>query len=45
MSVDLERHVVETAYARWAPIYDAVCGPIMVHGPPGCGAGRARRRR
>jgi ubiquinone/menaquinone biosynthesis C-methylase UbiE len=32
MSVDLERHVVETAYARWAPIYDAVCGPIMVKG-------------
>src|SRR5687767_13278109 len=32
MSIDLERHVVETAYARWAPIYDAVCGPVMVHG-------------
>src|SRR5512144_356777 len=32
MSLDLERHVVETAYARWAPIYDAVCGPIMVKG-------------
>lgn len=32
MSVDLERHVVETAYARWAPIYDAVCGPVMVMG-------------
>lgn len=32
MSVDLEQHVVETAYARWAPIYDAVCGPVMVRG-------------
>jgi phosphatidylethanolamine/phosphatidyl-N-methylethanolamine N-methyltransferase len=32
MSSDLERHVVETAYARWAPIYDAVCGPVMVKG-------------
>lgn len=32
MNADLERHIVETAYARWAPIYDAVCGPIMVKG-------------
>lgn len=32
MGADLERHVVETAYARWAPIYDAVCGPVMVMG-------------
>jgi phosphatidylethanolamine/phosphatidyl-N-methylethanolamine N-methyltransferase len=29
---DLERSTVETAYARWAPIYDAVCGPVMVKG-------------
>jgi phosphatidylethanolamine/phosphatidyl-N-methylethanolamine N-methyltransferase len=29
---DLERSTVETAYARWAPIYDAVCGPVMVNG-------------
>ena len=29
---DLDRNVVETAYARWAPIYDAVCGPVMVQG-------------
>jgi len=29
---DLERNIVETAYARWAPIYDAVCGPVMVQG-------------
>src|SRR4030081_2780157 len=31
-SRDLERSIVETAYARWAPIYDAVCGPVMVKG-------------
>jgi len=31
-SPDLERSTVETAYARWAPIYDAVCGPLMVNG-------------
>ena len=31
-SPDLERVTVETAYARWAPIYDAVCGPVMVKG-------------
>jgi phosphatidylethanolamine/phosphatidyl-N-methylethanolamine N-methyltransferase len=29
---DLDRGTVETAYARWAPIYDAVCGPVMVNG-------------
>ena len=29
---DLDRSEVETAYARWAPIYDAVCGPVMVQG-------------
>jgi phosphatidylethanolamine/phosphatidyl-N-methylethanolamine N-methyltransferase len=32
LSSDLEKNVVETAYARWAPIYDAVCGPVMVKG-------------
>src|SRR6266851_7899887 len=31
-SSDLDQNVVETAYARWAPIYDAVCGPVMVKG-------------
>src|SRR5664279_6419222 len=31
-SLDLDRSVVEAAYARWAPIYDAVCGPVMVKG-------------
>lgn len=32
LSSDLEKSTVETAYARWAPIYDAVCGPVMVKG-------------
>jgi ubiquinone/menaquinone biosynthesis C-methylase UbiE len=31
-STDLDKSTVETAYARWAPIYDAICGPIMVKG-------------
>jgi ubiquinone/menaquinone biosynthesis C-methylase UbiE len=31
-SPDLERVTVEAAYARWAPIHDAVCGPVMVNG-------------
>jgi len=31
-SLDLDRSTVQTAYARWAPIYDAVCGPVMVQG-------------
>ncbi|WP_315831448.1 class I SAM-dependent methyltransferase [Bradyrhizobium prioriisuperbiae] len=31
-STDLDKSIVETAYARWAPIYDAVCGPVMVKG-------------
>ena len=31
-TADLEKTTVETAYARWAPIYDAVCGPVMVKG-------------
>jgi phosphatidylethanolamine/phosphatidyl-N-methylethanolamine N-methyltransferase len=30
MTTDLDRSTVETAYARWAPIYDAVRGPVMV---------------
>jgi phosphatidylethanolamine/phosphatidyl-N-methylethanolamine N-methyltransferase len=31
-ATDLDKTIVETAYARWAPIYDAVCGPVMVQG-------------
>jgi phosphatidylethanolamine/phosphatidyl-N-methylethanolamine N-methyltransferase len=29
---DPERHVMEKAYARWAPLYDAICGPIFENG-------------
>jgi phosphatidylethanolamine/phosphatidyl-N-methylethanolamine N-methyltransferase len=28
-SKDLDRETMERAYARWAPIYDAVCGPLF----------------
>ncbi|HVX92260.1 MAG TPA: class I SAM-dependent methyltransferase [Xanthobacteraceae bacterium] len=31
-SPDLDGQVVQKAYARWAPIYDAVCGPIFESG-------------
>jgi ubiquinone/menaquinone biosynthesis C-methylase UbiE len=29
---DPDKHVMEKAYARWAPIYDALCGPIFENG-------------
>lgn len=29
---DPERAVMEKAYARWAPVYDALCGPVFVNG-------------
>lgn len=29
---DPDRSVMEKAYARWAPVYDALCGPIFVNG-------------
>jgi phosphatidylethanolamine/phosphatidyl-N-methylethanolamine N-methyltransferase len=32
VSSDLDTSVVEKAYARWAPVYDAVCGPIFEQG-------------
>ena len=32
MSHDPDRHVMEKTYARWAPIYDALCGPVFVNG-------------
>jgi ubiquinone/menaquinone biosynthesis C-methylase UbiE len=32
MSHDPDRHVMENAYARWAPVYDALCGPVFVNG-------------
>jgi phosphatidylethanolamine/phosphatidyl-N-methylethanolamine N-methyltransferase len=31
-TIDLDRHMVEKAYARWMPVYDAVCGPIFERG-------------
>jgi phosphatidylethanolamine/phosphatidyl-N-methylethanolamine N-methyltransferase len=31
-TTDLDKAVVERAYARWAPVYDAVCGPIFENG-------------
>ncbi len=32
MSSDLALETVETAYARWAPVYDAFCGPFFLTG-------------
>jgi phosphatidylethanolamine/phosphatidyl-N-methylethanolamine N-methyltransferase len=32
MRRDPESRVMENAYAHWAPIYDALCGPIFVNG-------------
>jgi ubiquinone/menaquinone biosynthesis C-methylase UbiE len=32
MLADPERHLIERAYARWAPIYDALCGPVFLTG-------------
>jgi phosphatidylethanolamine/phosphatidyl-N-methylethanolamine N-methyltransferase len=29
---DPDRHVMEKAYARWAPVYDRLCGPIFIDG-------------
>ena len=31
-TTDLDRAIVERAYARWAPTYDSVCGPIFENG-------------
>ena len=31
-TVDLERQMVEQAYARWVLVYDAVCGPFFERG-------------
>ncbi len=39
---DLDRRVVEKAYARWAPIYDAVCGPIFMTGRRAAAAAACR---
>lgn len=32
MLADLDRTTVEKAYARWAPVYDALCGPVFLNG-------------
>ncbi len=29
---DLDRNLIQNAYRHWAPIYDAVCGPVMLKG-------------
>ena len=29
---DPDRQVMEKAYARWAPVYDRLCGPVFVEG-------------
>jgi phosphatidylethanolamine/phosphatidyl-N-methylethanolamine N-methyltransferase len=29
---DPDRRVMEKAYARWAPVYDALCGPFFLSG-------------
>jgi ubiquinone/menaquinone biosynthesis C-methylase UbiE len=29
---DPDRHVMQKAYARWAPVYDALCGPFFLNG-------------
>jgi len=29
---DPERKVMEKAYARWAPVYDVLCGPVFLNG-------------
>ena len=32
MQRDPDRQVMEKAYARWAPVYDVLCGPVFVNG-------------
>src|SRR6185312_11276003 len=29
---DPPRPLMEKAYARWAPVYDALCGPVFLNG-------------
>ena len=29
---DPDKQVMEKAYARWAPVYDALCGPVFLNG-------------
>ena len=30
---DIDKHTVEKAYARWAPVYDLVFGAVFERGP------------
>ena len=32
MQRDPDKQVMKKAYARWAPIYDALCGPVFLNG-------------
>ncbi len=32
MARDPDADVMEKAYARWAPVYDLLCGPVFVNG-------------
>ena len=32
MQRDPDKQVMEKAYARWAPVYDVLCGPVFVNG-------------
>jgi phosphatidylethanolamine/phosphatidyl-N-methylethanolamine N-methyltransferase len=32
MQRDPDKQVMEKAYARWAPVYDMLCGPVFVNG-------------
>ncbi len=31
MLADLDRSTMQKAYARWAPVYDALCGPVFLN--------------
>ena len=33
MQRDPAKEVMEKAYARWAPVYDVLCGPVFLNGP------------
>jgi hypothetical protein len=39
---DLDRSIVETAYARWEPVHGVVCGPVMMRARGGAAATAAR---
>jgi ubiquinone/menaquinone biosynthesis C-methylase UbiE len=41
MAVEIDINTVAKAYARWAPVYDVLCGPVFLNGRRG--AARAAR--